>query len=639
METILKNKRTWLIGLFILSSGLLVDYPTPINLHARILSTNALVTLLALLWSSSLVFFYQKKHYYPQIGDYILGAIFSSLYVGTNLLSSGMDGSNASGAWFLGIQYVRGATNLLLTAWSWLAWFAFLTLSVAVLRYYFGAFRLTSSTPKWIKLFVIIIGCYLIAWIIDFPGQISWDAMRQFCEYEQTKLVDLNFEYFPTNHQPWFVTLIFGGVFSIGNLVNANVGVASVVGVQLIISAAIYARAAQIVWGKLGKFAGGLTVFLFASPVFSSYAITIEKSTLSYALGVAFFILYLQVIDSAKSNALSWKQTLCLILTGFLFAQFRNDSKYVVLFMIVLLAIYLTYQRCQMKKIWTALAVMLLLFKGWGIYLNSHKVVSGAISEALTIPTRQLSYVYLHDADNIPVEDKLIINNVTPVKKIAKNYNLSQGDNLKNLYPVNTFLNYDWLIRDVVRGEKTTRLTKKERKEIVQYLGVWLKEGLKHPADYIAVYLGANTRYLNPFFGLASSDSSLFLNYHPVYPKIIQPTWLKQVRTLMPESVRSVYKGVVEVIIAIPLLALFINPGMPLWVSLTLLAISLQKKQFKLLLVILPLMAMALLFTVTPVNGYSRYTLGATAVMPLIIAYCWDKLSKGKKSEVFKSHN
>ena len=69
METILKNKRTWLIGLFILSSGLLVDYPTPINLHARILSTNALVTLLALLWSSSLVFFYQKKHYYPQIGD------------------------------------------------------------------------------------------------------------------------------------------------------------------------------------------------------------------------------------------------------------------------------------------------------------------------------------------------------------------------------------------------------------------------------------------------------------------------------------------------------------------------------------------------------------------------------------------
>ena len=76
-----------------------------------------------------------------------------------------------------------------------------------------------------------------------------------------------------------------------------------------------------------------------------------------------------------------------------------------------------------------------------------------------------------------------------------------------------------------------------------------------------------------------------------------------------------------------------------MWVSLTLLAISLQKKQFKLLLVILPLMAMALLFTVTPVNGYSRYTLGATAVLPLIIAYCWDKLSKGKKSEVFKSHN
>jgi uncharacterized membrane protein len=83
-------------------------------------------------------------------------------------------------------------------------------------------------------------------------------------------------------------------------------------------------------------------------------------------------------------------------------------------------------------------------------------------------------------------------------------------------------------------------------------------------------------------------------------------------------------QSLLDAFLAIPLISIIINVGFPFWWMLILIIIILSvtgKKKSKLLISIIPLILMILLYTVTPINGYSRYVIGTTAVLPVITAY------------------
>lgn len=628
------------LAIFIIASGLLIGYPTPIS-NDRILSTNASLVMMCFLWACGIISFYKNK---PEVKvsliDLLVGILMSGLYVTTNLLSAGQEGDNVSGLFFAGKFYLIGGNsisekiaNFGLTSLSFLSWMIFLTFTVRIVRYWFENITdKTNETFSYRRILLFILVSWGVLALIYYPGQISWDAMRQFCEYEGTKLHDLNFQYIPTNHQPWFATLIFGTLFSIGRIIDTNFGIFIVILFQLLITALIYAKATQYVSKKLGILAGQLTLILFASPIFGTYAITIDKSTLSYGLGVAFFMLYLRVIEDLQKNSLGWKSSIAFIFVAFLFAQFRNDSKYAVILAMLLLLIWVFLAKMQKSKLIVGIIILVTLFFGWKQYSIIRGVVNGSVSEALTIPTRQLSYVYLHHKNELSAHDIKIINDVTDTKRIRTAYNVNQGDRLKDLYPVNTFLDNTEVINGVVKGKIDLKESQKTKDKINSYLKLWGKELFKYPGEYVAVYLAANSRYFNPMFGLNGSGNGLFLNFSSAYPypKYISPSWREQFKMVVPTEVRNLLGNIMELIIAIPPLAIFVNCGLIIWLMILLTCVILSRKQYVLLLPTLPILLLIAMYTLSPVNGYSRYTLGVVAILPVYLSYIKQRLELKK---------
>lgn len=633
LKSKIKPEFFYISWLFI-GMGMLIAYPTPLNSDNRLLSTNSYTVIMVALWIAVILYLAKKWSIRITKADIIGGIILSFLYNFTFMLSAGLDDSN-KGLTLVGIYYLTHSfLDCAFSVFAMISWAVTLTYTISVIRTYcIDRLQLDESysSPQFFKIF----GCLMLIWsltiITYYPGQISWDALRQFCEFEGRHLSYLNFTYTPTNHQPWFVTLIFGSLFKVGQkLVNTNFGVFTVVLFQTLVTGIIYSIATSFVWKKVGKIGGILTFILFASPVFSTYAITIDKSTIYYALCVAYYLSFLKLLDNVKQGVSSSYEYVLYLIISFFFSEFRNDSKYIVIITTAILIGYALIHHQKVRYLIATTAVLLVLLFGWNSYLNYKKVIPGAMSEPLTLPARQISYIYFNDKDSLSKKEIKTIDKVTPVKELRSNYDVNSGDNVKNLFPMNTFLNGETIIRNVVNHKITLRATQTQKKEIKNYLKLWVAQGFKHPVKYVEVYLAANGKYFNPFFGLSGENNSLFLNYFPNYGDFLLPTWYSKYSPIFSVKIRNNVQTVFEAILAVPFISIIINVGFPFW-WMTILIIGLSvtgKEKSRLLISIIPLILMILLYTVTPINGYSRYVIGTTAALPIITAYVLENNQK-----------
>lgn len=640
LKSKIKPEFFYISWLFI-GMGMLIAYPTPLNSDNRLLSTNSYTVTMVALWIAVILYLAKKWSIRITKADVIGGIILSFLYNFTFMFSAGLDDSN-KGLTLVGTYYLTHSfLDCAFSVFAMISWAVTLTYTISVIRIYcIDRLQLAESysSPQFFKIF----GCLMLIWsltiITYYPGQISWDALRQFCEFEGRHLSYLNFTYTPTNHQPWFVTLIFGSLFKVGQkLVNTNFGVFTVVLFQTLVTGIIYSIATSFVWKKVGKIGGILTFILFASPVFSTYAITIDKSTIYYALCVAYYLSFLKLLDNVKQGVNSSYEYVLYLIISFFFSEFRNDSKYIVIITTTVLIGYALVQHQKVRYLIATTAALLVLLFGWNSYLNYKKVIPGAMSEPLTLPARQISYIYLNDKNSLSKKEIKTIDKVTPVKELRSNYDVSSGDNLKNLFPMNTFLNGETIINDVVNHKITLGTTQTQKKEVKNYLKLWIIQGLRHPIKYVEVYLAANSKYFNPFFGLPGKDNSLFLNYFPNYGDFISPTWYSKYHPIFSTKIRNHMQSLLDAFLAIPLISIVINVGFPFWLMLifVILILSIKSKKKPLLLIsIIPLIFMILLYTVTPINGYSRYVIGTTAVLPVVTAYILKNIHQKHKKNI-----
>lgn len=575
----------------------------------------ALLQLFLLAFMFYWLFFCDKK---ISASDYLVGCLFSAIFTLTRLFYAGQP-YNID----LSAIYTGGILNELLNFFSFIGWAICFSVIFSYLRNHFGSLILDDNIPSFLLLWLMIILIWFLTVFLLLPGQISWDAWRQFCEFDVTKVISLHFTYIATNHQPWITTLIFGFLFSLGRkMAGVNFGVFTVIFVQFLISSLIYTDVVRFVWHKAGKVAGIISLVIFASPIFSTYAVTVDKSTLYYAFAAWFYVSFVEIFDNLKRGERQSlrKKILPFILSGILFDFFRNDSFVIVLAISLILLGFSLYFKSSTKYILFAFLAIFMVHFSWQGYLSNQQIVGSAPSEALTIPTRQLSYVVLRHRNYLSSSELDTINKITPLKQIHNNYSISNGDNLKNLYPSNTFLNNPQTIREVVNKKKTVKTTPAESKKLRNYLKVWLKVGIRHPMSYIKIYLAANATYLNPFL---QYNSSLFLNYYPNQPTFLHPSWYKDYHPLFSVKVRNAVRQLITFIVSLPPLAFVLNAGSAIWLSVLLFCLVLSYlHDKKIAWLLIPQLLMCSLVTVVSVSGYSRYTIGILATLPITISYC-----------------
>lgn len=610
-----KKLELWIFAVF----GMGVIYPTPIsNDRFGQPFLNVLVNTLLVL---TLFYFIEVRHLVEiRFIDYFFGLIFSILYNFTFLFIA-----DEKPYTIMGTYYLHGAGNILITILAILGWT--ITFAGALALCSFGCQKYSNYSKKsffkFERVFLVILISWSLVIIFFLPGQISWDALKQFCEFEGKRVANLDFMYVPTNHNPWFVTLLIGSIFNIGNkILNPNFGIFLVILFQTLISAFIYTEVVQFIGQKSGKIMGIVSLVIFASPIFSSYAATIDKSTLYYAFCAAFYLCYVKIIMGVKNKhkALHTNDYLLYLLTMVLFSQFRNDALYISIISTLILLAFLVYKHVNINKLLLVLLSFVVIISGWKAYVHKINIVPGASSEALTIPTRQVSYVYINNPNSLTKKDKQIINKITPLDKIKKNYDINSGDNLKNLFPVNTFLNNPSLIKEVVQGKKKMQSNSKIKSDLREYLKVWLKAGLKHPFTYIKVYIAANSFYLNPFASPTNLYGSLFINFPTRVPYYVEPNWVDKYNYLFNDSVRLKAREFIGLILSFPVIAFFLNTAIATWFLIFLLYRSIKLRNLDMFIILVPLIGLVGLSTLVPINGYSRYVIGEIAIVLMAFA-------------------
>lgn len=602
------------------------------RIHARF-SVSAYESLLAMIIIVLLVLFQNKikldifkKSYWPY---WLLGSIFSIFYVIT------MSVYQAPSDNITYIPSLMGKTNLLITLVA-LCGFAFIFTNFGI---FLGqVISKLKVSQFYINYWYIVIGLGLI-WIIQifplFPGMVSWDGYRQFLEFFHTHVAELDFTYYPTNHHPWFSTLVFGSLFSIGEkIAGPNFGLFLIVLVQIIISSLVYAKVVRFIGECWGKKAAVVAFIFYASPFVAFWQVTIEKTPLFLAFTTMFVLCYAKILVANLKTELPMILYVQLIVSGILMSLFRNDGSYVVILsLFVLLVVQIVRNKRMPRQLIIGLAVFLSVYVGWNkVALPTMNVVSGSTAEVISLPMRQLSAVVINHPESLSKKDLATINKITPVKEIKNHFNVNNADNLKSLYPVDSFLRSSYEIKQLKLGHLKKEATPKIKKQTGQYLMVWFKQLLKHPKTYVVTFFAADSSFLNPVLD-SNPDSRgiMYGNEYMKYNTFLQPSWYPEIHYWFSDATRKYIKWP-NTVFSLPIIRTILQPAFALWAVLFSFAYCLYKKSYS-ALIFIPIGLLAVVPLLSPVNGMERYMLPAIYTLPLLLAVIVNVNKESKKNE------
>ncbi|MDF7626483.1 DUF6020 family protein [Lactobacillaceae bacterium L1_55_11] len=465
----------------------------------------------------------------------------------------------------------------------------------------------------------------VIIWTVQIfplmPGMVSWDGYREFLEYFHTHIAQLNFSYYPTNHHPWSATLMLGFLFSFGRAIGGpNAGLFVIVLFQLVVSALIYAKVIEYVGQNWGKVANFVTFIFYASPFVAFWQVTIEKTPFFLAFSTWFVLCYVKILMAKVTQNIAPRWYIGLITSGILMSMFRNDGAYVVVLSLLSLIIVQSIRYKHLAvKLTTGSVVFLAIFLSWNkVALPAMHVLPGSPGETITLPMRQLSIVVMNKPYSFTQNDLSTINKITPIKKIPANFNINHADDLKSLYPVDSFLRSTYEIKQVEKGNLEREPTSKTKKETNAYLKIWFQQFFKHPKTYAVVFLTANSQFLNPIIDSdPGSRGIMYGNDYMGQNKFLQPNWYSKIHYWFPKITRK-YIEWPNLLFKMPIIRTVLQPAFVLWMVLFSLAYFVRRKSY-LIVSCVPIGLLASVALLSPVNGAERYMLPAIVALPLLI--------------------
>lgn len=556
-------------------------------------------------------------------GTWLAGVFVAAIVVVTKALVADETQVKMMGAGYL----IGTPANMLITL---LAIVGYTLLFVAFFRGLAGLLAKINLPAKRVAYWPILLAMvvFWLLWTVPyFPGVITWDGFRQLLEVQHQRIPALDFTYYPTNHHPWFSTLIFDVLFILGRTVfgDANGGVMMIVIAQMIIGAPIYALATKYAFDRGGRILGWSTFAFFAGPIIAMNQQVVDKGTFYFTWVIAFFLVLLLITEKIGQRTMpAWWLFVAYAVAGFLLGMFRKDGSYVVILASLILLV-LSFIKFRRGLVPVAVATVVIL-GGNAIWNNvaipAMHVQPGSAGEALTIPMRQMAYVVLTDEASISKSDLKKIDKIMPIKHLKDRYDINQGDNLKSTFPVNSFLRGSAEIEFVKEGVYKKAPTPKIEKEISDFMGVWRKMLLQHPITFVEVYLQASSRYLNPFEETDDKSDGLMLGWGYMDDAyMMHPDWYKDYHMYLSEKDRENDNAAMWIYMRFPLVEMFIHTAMPfLMLIFGVVAMWLYKSKTT-WLILLPGLALFMTATLAPVNGNMRYAMPGLLIIPLYMSF------------------
>lgn len=443
----------------------------------------------------------------------------------------------------------------------------------------------STEVSRFRTFFILLLTQYLFYILAFYPGSVAHDTHSQLRQFLRMQAI--------SNANPFAVTVFYGFLFKLGRfLSDPNFGIFLGCLAQGFLMAYAFSKVCCFVKTTTGsRIAATVTfAFFFLVPIWGGAAQTLLKDSLHVSLFTLFFLQFIKMFQAEHSR----KDLLLFLFWMLVAAVSRKATFYIVLVCGLILVLY---HRKKARRIFlvltTAFALVFLLYED--VVLPGIGIDKAPPQENYAMQFQQVALVCVEHGDSLSAEDIAIIDSVLDYDRILEVYDPAIADPVKLLY------HDDGSLQDFSR--------------------LHLRLMFRYPGTYLKSIVQSSWKYFSPL----SEGYEYFRSY-------ISPNSLGIYR-LDEASGEAVLKWV-SVWTEMPLLSLFIGPGLYTWLTIGAFAFAIAKKNKQCILTVLPMVVFTLGMLVTPVNGENRYAYPIMAMVPVLLACVWKAKAKTKKEAV-----
>lgn len=437
--------------------------------------------------------------------------------------------------------------------------------------------------------------------IVKFPGAFPADTGSQIRQA-------LGLEVY-TGHHPLFMTWILKICLWIGHCFSASdrCGIILYWFLQVLFLILIFAYTIYFLETRgISETDRNIIWIVYAScPYIVGYVGVVLKDVLYSAMFLWFMIACIHYLEAEFE--ICWKVLLELMVSSMMTILTRKNGKEIVYPMLLVICVATVWKnKRQCRQMTRAVLVVVLPILCAALVSNGlthyYQIYPGSIQEALSLPFQQTARVVRDYGDEIPEEERAIIDNVLQYDSLGKRYNPLLSDPVKNMY---------------------NRGTTKEG--LCEYAKVWWCQFIRYPLTYVDATLHQNY----PLFSLLVNNQHFYSNSNVFYGANGGELLFSGYSVVEKVEARSIsfYKLWCD----LPIASILCRSSFYCNLLLVLTVIVWCEKKYRLLIVLLPMWLTVGICILGPViNGNPRYTFPIVYSMPLVLGY-YKICSKQKK--------
>lgn len=451
-----------------------------------------------------------------------------------------------------------------------------------------AAERMRSSDLARFMPFWAAAGVLLLAWlpylIVFAPGSFTYDGIFQMDMWHGFAA--------PSDHHPWVMTALMGGVFDIGRALGSdNLGVALWVGMQALVQALALAGSVSCMrrMGAPTAVLAAALAFFAVVPAWGAYAQAFLKDTLFASLFCLYVMLLAELwVRSRRAAAFDARSLVALTAAGVALCLARHNGAYVVALTMPFVIASMP-SRVRVKAACACLIPLAAFVIVSRFVYPALDVLPSGKQETLGALFQQTARYVKEAPDDVTPEERAAIEAVLAYDALPELYYGSRSDTVKGTYTGN----------DEALGD---------------YFAAWVSMGMRHPGVYVDAFLNGCYGYLYADESWTHNTWDYRLYNYGSVPGIQDDF---QVSYLFGEDVRGAMIAFCNGWQNVPVLGLTGHCGLYTWLLLAAAGYAVRTARWKSLFALVPSLVLLLICFVSPVNGYLRYMLPIMAALPL----------------------
>ena len=434
--------------------------------------------------------------------------------------------------------------------------------------------------------FVLCVILILIAWLPYFlryyPGIVTSDSYSQI----EMSIGDMAL----SNHHPITHTAIISIFINIGLKLfeNINLGIALYSIASMLIMAILHTCVLRYLKNKgISKTVRGIVLLYYMFyPINAMYSITMWKDIFFSAMIPIFVLLCRELIFNTEGFFNKKKNITAYIIVALLTILLKHNGLYAIILSMPFILIFL--RKYWKKTIPLYFSIIMLYSLSNTLIYDILKIEKGSVAEMLSIPTQQIARVEKYHREELSDETIQTINNFFKVDNIGDNYVPVLSD------PVKFKLNADYFNNNKM-----------------EFIKVWLELLIRYPKDYVESFISNSYGYYHiEARSVAVSRETMDDPNHIMGIKQ-QPIINSKLVDLVSSTIDAR---------DIPLLSMCFSIGVGFWLIVICLAYKIYQKEYKNILIYLPIFILWLTMIASPVFCEFRYAYPIFTTLPLYIS-------------------